>query len=145
MQYKFIDLDQQLEADAGVTVSEYFAEYGEDAFRRFENQLLKNVDYPENCIVATGGGAPCYFDNMEFMNNTGITVYIDMPPLALAKRLEHGKHKRPLLRNMNEEEMTAFIEAKLEERHPFYKQAALSVNGISITPDQLRAELMEIG
>jgi shikimate kinase len=92
--------------------------------------------------VATGGGAPCYFDNMEWINNNGTSVYIEMSATALARRLENGKDKRPLLKDMNPEEMIHFIEQKLEERSPFYLQASLKVNGISLTPDDLRALIL---
>lgn len=145
MDYAFIDLDHQLEVEAGMSVGEFFAEYGEAGFRAFESKVLKNLSYPENCVVATGGGAPCYFDNMDFMNNTGITVYIEMPPLALAKRLENGKHKRPLIKNMNEEELIGFITAKLDERNPFYTRATISVGGIDINPEQLKLQLVNSG
>lgn len=136
--YDFIDLDHQIEKLVGMSVGEYFSAHGESEFRIFESKTLKEFNYPDNCVVATGGGAPCYFDNMQWINKKGLSVYIEMPPAALAKRLESGKEKRPLLKDMNEEELIAFIASKLEERDPFYKQALQIVNGISLTPDALR-------
>jgi len=136
--YDFIDLDHQIEMLAGMSVGAYFAVSGESAFRIFESKTLKELNYPDNCVVATGGGAPCYFDNMQWINENGLSVYIEMPPAALAKRLESGKDKRPLLKDMNEEELITFIGHKLEERNPFYQQASKIVNGISLTPDALR-------
>ncbi|MBB2151812.1 shikimate kinase [Pedobacter gandavensis] len=136
--YDFIDLDHQIEMLAGMPIGEFFAAKGEPAFRVFESKTLKEFNYPDNCVVATGGGAPCYFDNMQWINENGLSVYIEMPPTALAKRLEGGKDKRPLLKDMNEDELIAFIAAKLEERNPFYQQANQIVNGISLTPDALR-------
>jgi shikimate kinase len=141
--YPFIDLDHQLERDAGLSITEYFAAHGEEAFRKFENQVLKHTPYAEDCVIATGGGAPCYYDNMEVMNSMGQTVYIEMPAWALAKRLEHGKHKRPLLKDMNEEELIAFISAKLLEREPYYKQAKYIVTGIDLNAERLHAALSE--
>ncbi|WP_316791389.1 shikimate kinase [Pedobacter frigoris] len=140
--YDFIDLDQQLEKEIGDSVGNYFAAHGEDAFRRQEKKTLQDYNYPANIVVATGGGAPCYFDNMEWMNANGKTVYIEMSPVALAKRLESGKEKRPLIKNLNEAELIAFIEAKLAEREVFYKQASISASGISLTADALRAILL---
>lgn len=142
--YDFIDLDQVLENKVGSNIGDYFAAKGEDAFRALESKLLKEHNYPTNCIVATGGGAPCYFDNMEWMNSNGITMYVEMPPIALARRLEKGKEKRPLLRDMDEEQMISFIKSKLTERDHFYKRAFLSVDGVSLTPDKAVAQLFQI-
>ncbi|WP_449436097.1 shikimate kinase [Pedobacter steynii] len=139
--YDFIDLDHVLENEVGSNIGDYFANHGEAAFRALESKVLKEYNYPENCVVATGGGAPCYFDNMEWMNNNGTTLYIEMTPIALAKRLEKGKEKRPLLKDMNEEQLIGFIESKLAERNPFYKRAALSIEGINLTPDKAVAQL----
>lgn len=139
--YDFIDLDHVLENEVGSNIGDYFASHGEAAFRALESKVLKEYNYPENCVVATGGGAPCYFDNMDWMNNNGTTLYIEMTPIALAKRLEKGKEKRPLLKDMNEEQLISFIESKLAERNPFYKRAALSIEGINLTPDKAVAQL----
>src|SRR5690606_36383247 len=92
----FIDLDNQFEHVAGASIPEYFAAYGEEAFRKEESRILKTFDYPMHCVVATGGGAPCYFDNIDWMNSKGLTIYIEMSPIALAQRLENGKARRPL-------------------------------------------------
>src|SRR5690349_8405249 len=83
--YDFIDLDHQIEKNLGTTITAYFAENGEEAFRKLESETLKNFDYPSNSIIATGGGAPCFFDNMDWMNANGLSIYIEMPAAALAK------------------------------------------------------------
>lgn len=140
--YDFIDLDHQIEKNIGTTIGGYFAANGEDAFRKLESETLKIFDYPNNVVVATGGGAPCFFDNMDWMNANGLSIYIEMPAAALAKRLENGKEKRPLLRNLNEEQMIQFIENKLNERDIFYKRAILTVNGINLTADTVRAMIL---
>lgn len=141
--YTFIDLDQQLEKAMGMTIGAYFSEYGEAAFRTMESETLQTLDYPANAIVATGGGVPCFFDNIEWMNRNGLSVYIEMPPLALAKRLENGKDKRPLLRDLNETQMVEFIKSRLEERDVFYKRALLTVNGIDLTADALWSLILQ--
>lgn len=140
--YTFIDLDYQLEKSMGMTIGEYFAAYGEQAFRELESETLKTFAYPANAVVATGGGAPCFFDNMDWMNENGTAVYIEMSAHALAKRLEGGKEKRPLLRDLNESQMIEFIENKLDERAPFYKRASLTINGINLTADAMRALIL---
>jgi len=141
--YTFIDLDQQLEKAMGMTIGAYFSEYGEAAFRTLESETLQTFDYPTNAIVATGGGAPCFFDNIEWMNRNGLSVYIEMSPLALAKRLENGKDKRPLLKDLNETQMVEFIKSRLEERDVFYKRALLTVNGIDLTADALWSLILQ--
>lgn len=137
--YDFIDLDHQIERHLGTNIAAFFAEHGEDTFRKLERDILKTHSYPQNCVVATGGGAPCFFDNMDWMNANGLAVYIKMPPLALARRLEHGKEKRPLLKDLDEAGLVAFIEHKLAEREPDYSRAALIANGVNLTADDLRA------
>lgn len=139
--YDFIDLDHEFERHTEGTVGSYFAAHGEEGFRKQESKLLREFNYPANCIVATGGGAPCFFDNMDWMNRNGVTVYIEMTPLALAKRLENGKEKRPLLKDLDEVQMIAFIEDKLAERAKFYNGASLKVDGINLTADDLGATL----
>lgn len=140
--YTFIDLDHEIEKQLGTTIAEYFASHGENAFRKLESDTLKTFDYPANAVVATGGGAPCFFDNMDWMNENGLSVYIEMPASALAKRLESGKDKRPLLKDLNEVQMIEFIEGKLNERNVFYKRALISINGISLTADAMRAAIL---
>lgn len=145
MSYEFIDLDHQLEKELGMSIGQYFAEHGEAAFREQEKKILQGYAYPGNVVVATGGGAPCYFDNMDWMNQNGTTVYISLAPAALAKRLESGKDKRPLLKDLTEEEMIAFIEGKLAEREEFYQAAQIIANGINLSADTLRAQLLAEG
>ena len=136
--YNLVDLDHQIEHITGTTVAGYFASHGEDVFRKLESDTLKNHEYAENAVVSTGGGTPCFFDNMEWMNENGITIYIQLPAVSLAKRLEKGIDKRPLLRNLTEKELVQFIEGKLEERDPFYSKAKLTLSGIGLNPDAIR-------
>lgn len=145
LNYPFFDLDHQIAAATGMSVPAYFAAYGEDAFRQLEQEILQTFAYPDSCVISTGGGTPCYYDNMDWMNNHGLTVFIDMPPVALAKRLEQGKHKRPLLKDLNSDEMVAFIREKLEDRLPFYNKAKVIINGISLTTESLHSAVRNAG
>ena len=135
--FRFIDLDHVLEAKAGMTIPEYFATHGEEAFRRLESDVLKQTDYPENVVVSTGGGLPCFFDHMDWMNYTGQTVYIHLSPKALAVRLENAKTPRPVLQGKKGDELVAFIEHKLAEREGFYAQATHIVSGIDMSVEGL--------
>lgn len=119
----FYDLDATIVAHAGKTIPEIFAESGEEGFRRQERTRLLELLDQSPCIVATGGGTPCFFDNMEQMNLRGRTVFLDLPLAELLSRLERGKHKRPLLAGLSTEELPVFIEKMLEKRLPFYEKA----------------------
>jgi shikimate kinase len=134
--YEFLDLDHILEAQVGMSIAEYFSSFGEGSFRELESQVLKTTVYPEHAIISTGGGLPCYFDNIEWMNAHGKTVYIKLSPKTLADRLENEKHKRPVLNGRNEKELVAFIEEKLAERDKFYYQAAVIADGIGLTAEK---------
>ena len=141
--YQLVDLDLEIEKKIGQRVASYFAEHGEPAFREEERTLLKTFPYAENAVIATGGGAPCFFDNMDWMNANGVTIYINMPAPALAKRLEGGKAKRPLIKDLDEAGLISFIEQKLQERAIFYQQAQLQVNGINLTAEALQTQLQQ--
>ena len=135
--YDFIDLDHVLEAHAGMTIPEYFSAHGEEEFRKLESEILKTTEYPENAIVSTGGGLPCFFDHMEWMNSYGQTLYIQLSPKALASRLENPKTARPVLQGKTGDELVAFIEHKLAEREGYYLQATHTINGIDLSVEKL--------
>lgn len=137
MGYEFIDLDHKLEQQVELSIAEYFSFFGEDAFRKLESTVLKKTPYPENVIISTGGGLPCYFDNMDWMKANGKVVYIKLSPKTLADRLESGKEERPLLQDKHGDDLIAFIEQKLIEREPFYSQANIIADGLSLTAEKL--------
>jgi len=140
LQCEVIDLDAVIAEQEGKTIAEYFEANGEASFRQLENQTLKNYPYPETCVVATGGGLPCFFDNMEWMNANGKSVYLYMEPPALVSRL-HNRQKRPLIKDMDDEQLLQFIEHKLSERSPFYTKAQLIVNAFDLDGEKLQQKL----
>jgi shikimate kinase len=137
LKYQFMDLDKVLEASAGMPIAEYFKKFGEERFREFERDILQSTTYPDNVIVSTGGGAPCFFDNMDWMNRNGTTIYISMLPKALAVRLKSGKNERPLIKDLSEEQLIDFIHSRLAERNVFYNKAHHIISGIDITPERV--------
>lgn len=137
--YDFIDLDHLLEEQAGITIAEYFSANGEEAFRILESEVLKQTPYTNSTVISTGGGLPCFFDNMEWMNAHGKTVYIKLSPKTLVDRLEKGKAKRPLLQEKEGDELLAYITQKLAEREQFYMQAKYIADGISLSVEGLEA------
>jgi shikimate kinase len=143
LNYAFIDLDHVLEQEAGKTIAQYFVDHGEDAFRQVESSVLKSTFYPANAVISTGGGLPCFFDNMDWMKAHGRSVYIKLNPGILASRLENNKDDRPILRNKSGDVLIAFINEKLHEREPFYNKANIIADGISLTAEKLET-LLEI-
>ena len=115
--YKFVDLDVFIEEKNGKRIKEIFEEYGEDYFREIERDALKTVtESKENIVISTGGGTPCFFDNMNYMLEHGITVYLKLPTDQLIDRLKENKEKRPVISKYNENELEEFINKHLSER-----------------------------
>ncbi|RYD93043.1 MAG: shikimate kinase [Sphingobacteriales bacterium] len=141
--YTFIDLDHVLEEKAGMRIADYFSSFGEDAFRQLETSVLKETEYPDNTVISTGGGLPCFFDNMQWMNAHGKTAYIRLSPKTLAQRLESSKTERPVLQGKKGDELVAFITGKLAERENYYLQAKYSIDGLSLSVEGLEDILLK--
>ena len=122
---EFIDLDWYIENRFHQSVSQLFATRGEEGFRQIERNLLHEVAEFENVIISSGGGTPCFFDNMEYMNTQGLTVYLKASPETLRTHLRMGKQRRPLVAGKNDEELDAFIRESLDKREPYYNQAQI--------------------
>ena len=119
----FIDLDNYIEGRYHASVSQLFAERGERGFRDIERAMLHEVGEFEDVIVACGGGTPCFFDNMDYRNQQGLTVYLKADPEVLYNHLLMGKVERPLIKGKSPEELITFIRQQLEKREPFYTKA----------------------
>ncbi|WP_428330488.1 shikimate kinase [Mucilaginibacter sp.] len=139
--YPFMDLDHVLEEQAGMSIADYFSNFGEDAFRKLESEVLKQTVYPEHAVISTGGGLPCFFDNIDWINAHGKSVYIKLSSKTLADRLEHEKTKRPLLREKHGDTLIAFIDEKLAEREGFYNKATVVTDGLGLTAMKVEALL----
>ncbi|MEP7141560.1 MAG: shikimate kinase [Ferruginibacter sp.] len=132
-QLPFIDLDDLIEKKAGKTIAEIFETSGEDHFRKMEAGTLRDCAGLHNTIVACGGGTPCFFENMQWMNDHGMTIYIAGTPVEIVQRLALEQEKRPLLKKLTQAELIFFIEQKLTEREPFYTQAKLTLQSGQLT------------
>jgi shikimate kinase len=128
LDYLFVDTDSIIENTEGMSVAELFEKEGETGFRKIESERLHGLAKWDNVIVATGGGAPCFHDNMTHINHSGITVYLKTNPTLLLERLLPEMEKRPLLRGRSEAELLTFIETKVAEREAFYGQADIIIN-----------------
>lgn len=124
----FFDLDWYIESRFCRTISQLFNERGEDGFRRIEREMLHEVAEFEDVIIAAGGGTPCFFDNIEYMNTQAKTVYLNATPEVLFRHLQPGRQKRPLLAGKTDEEMKAFITESLAKRASFYEKARYILN-----------------
>jgi shikimate kinase len=138
----FIDLDKYIEERYFKTIPVIFAEEGEAAFREKERNSLNEVSQFENVVIGTGGGAPCFFDNIDMMNQSGITIYIAPDNEVLASRLLKSKTERPLIAGKSKEELTAFIADALQKRGPFYEKAKIIIRGKNeLNPEEVVTEI----
>ena len=119
----FIDLDNYIELRRCKSINRIFEESGEDGFRTIERNLLHEVCEFENVVISAGGGTPCFFDNIDYMNAQGTTIYLQVSNERLLERLRIAKSRRPLLKEKNDEEIKAFIEEQLARREKYYLQA----------------------
>ena len=119
----FIDLDNYIELRRCKSINSIFEESGEDGFRTIERNLLHEVCEFEDVVISAGGGTPCFFDNIDYMNSQGTTVYLQVHNERLLERLRIAKSRRPLLKDKNDEEIKVFIEEQLARREQFYLKA----------------------
>ena len=127
----FYDLDRLIESSEGMSVSQIFAEKGEEYFRQAEKKILRQTAVEGKGVVACGGGTPCFNDNMEFMNHSGVTVYLEMSAGQLYSRLRDSKNDRPLVASLAGEDLRDYITRKLDERLEFYNMAKITIPGLN--------------
>lgn len=122
---EFIDLDKYIENRYRKTIHELFETKGEDGFRKIESEMLHEVATFQNVLISTGGGTPCFYDNMEVMNKMGITVYVKAPVEQLVSRLLASKNVRPLIQSKSPKELKVFVTQHLAQRNVYYSQAMI--------------------
>jgi len=127
------DLDFLIESNEERSIAEIFAESGEVYFRRTESKMLHWFKEKKAFVLATGGGTPCYHENMQWMNEQGITIWIDESVDTLLQRLKPEKEHRPLIKDLSDEELKQFLTEKLVQRYPFYHQATYHLKGDAIS------------
>lgn len=127
--YNYADLDTNFEERYKISVADFFSRYGEPLFRQIEQKLLHGYLAYDDLVISTGGGTACYFDNMEFMLQHGITVYLLMNPEQLAARLSVSGRKRPLLQLKQGEELVNHISGHLAQREVFYRKSHIIYDG----------------
>lgn len=141
--WSFIDLDRKIEEKSGSTIPELFSKHGEDYFRNIESDVLKSHEYEANTVISTGGGTPCFGDNMEYMLSTGLTIYLKLTPGQLKSRLTYSSQERPLIKNLDNNNILAFIEEKLAYREKWYSRADIIMEGSDLNINLLHSLVNE--
>ena len=142
MNFKFIDLDEYIEKKENSTIFDIFNKKGENHFRQLEHYSLKELILLNNIVIATGGGTPCFFDNISIMNKYGLTIYINVDYQTLLSRIKKTKDKRPLLKNIDDKQMLNFITKKVIEREIYYEQSKKIVNYKNLSIDKLKSIIL---
>jgi shikimate kinase len=134
----FFDLDEQVVSHEGKPINQLFAEHGEEYFRMAEKDTLHIItESHDSFVMATGGGTPCYFNNVEYMNRSGTTVWINTPVDILFQRLMGEKEKRPLIKELTDDQLRGFITKKFADRRIYYEQANVAIDEDPVQLDQL--------
>ena len=119
--FDFIDLDRFIEKESGLSISDIFEKYGEEKFREFEHENLKKImELPQDIIVSTGGGTPCFHDNMKLIKLNGKSVYLQLDVKAILNRLRGSKTVRPLFSNIDDDKQEDYIKNELAKREKYY-------------------------
>lgn len=143
MDYNFIDLDEFIETKESKKIKKIFSSYGEEKFRVIEAENLRLLEILKNVVISTGGGAPCFHHNMEWMNRNGLTVYLKHDVESLFYRLKHAKKKRPLIKGMSKSNLFNYIRDTLDSREEYYNQAKIILESKSLKPKDLEAAIKE--
>jgi len=125
--YTFTDLDALIVQRERHSIPDIFAKSGEDTFRQLEREALEATKHLEQAVISCGGGTPCFFDNMAWINQHGLSVYLHTTPEVIQTRLRRGQQRRPLIKGMNDSELQEFIGRMIEIRKPYYQQAMVEV------------------
>jgi shikimate kinase len=140
----YYDLDEVIESREKLSIAEIFTQKGEAIFRKIESETLIRFSEKKSFLLAVGGGAPCFRQNMQWMNDNGITIWLDEPVDVLVERLKLGKAHRPLLKHLSDEELYSFLQNKSEERKPFYSQSKYHLFGKEISDESFKKIVYEI-
>ena len=133
----FIDLDKYIENKHSATINDIFLEIGEAEFRELERKALDEIVKRQDIIISTGGGTPCFHNNIEKMNQSGLTIYLETNPGILFSRLTNSKLERPLIQNKSETELKQYISETLKMRKEFYEQAKIQIDSKNLNISQL--------
>ena len=141
--FKIFDLDTEISKQNNRSITEIFKEKGEIFFRKTEKGVLEKIISTEkNIILSLGGGTPCYYNNIDSINEKTISVFLKTNVKTLAQRLSSEKDKRPLIQNISNEDLPEFIAKHLFERNPFYNQAKITINTDNLSAREIAEEIL---
>ena len=141
--FKIFDLDTEISKQNNRSITEIFKEKGEIFFRKTEKEVLEKILSTEkNIILSLGGGTPCYYNNIDSINEKTISVFLKTNVKTLAQRLSSEKDKRPLIQNISNEDLPEFIAKHLFERNPFYNQAKITINTDNLSAREIAEEIL---
>lgn len=140
---KIFDLDTEISKQNNSSIAEIFKKKGEIFFRKTEKEVLEKILSTEkNIILSLGGGTPCYYNNIDSINEKTISVFLKTNVKTLAQRLSSEKDKRPLIQNISNEDLPEFIAKHLFERNPFYNQAKITINTDNLSAREIAEEIL---
>ena len=144
MGWEVVDTDALFEEKYKISVNDFFNKYDEPLYRKLESEVLKATESLDHVVVSTGGGTACFFDNMDWMNRHGLTVFLRISPQAAVDRVIHSRHKRPLVEGKSEEELTEFVNQHYASRLPFYEQARITAKSEDFDIERLMEAIKDI-
>ena len=139
---EFIDSDNFIENKYHMSLQSLFSTIGEEGFRKIEHEALKEILPKENIVLSTGGGLPCFFDNMELLNNSGTSFYLKLNSGVIESRLINSRKQRPLTKGLQKQELTEYIIKTLSEREKFYKQAHYIIDILNTVPIEFISKIV---
>lgn len=141
LNYRFTDTDKLIENKYQLSVEQIFEKYGEEVFRQFEKEILQTLDSEDDIVIATGGGLPCFGDNLKKIKSSGYVIYLNMHPYSILSRHKKSKRPRPLLQGKTDEELRDFLKESLKKRDFYYRQADLIVRAENIKVEEIVAKI----
>lgn len=135
--YDFYDTDKEIENKFHYSVSDIFKKFGQEVFRKMERDILKELLDLNNVVIATGGGTPCFFDNMQHIKENAVSVFLDMDVRHILARQRQSKVKRPLLEGKSTEEIESYIRETLNQRLHYYTQADIIIDAFNLTVEKV--------
>ena len=144
MGWEVVDTDALFEEKYKISVNDFFNKYDEPLYRKLESEVLKATESLDHVVVSTGGGTACFFDNMDWMNQHGLTVFLRISPQAAVDRVIHSRHKRPLVEGKSEEELTEFVSQHYASRLPFYEHPRITAKSEDFDIESLMEAIKDI-
>ncbi len=143
LNYDFFDTDNEIENAYHYTVIDIFRHFSEQVFRNMERQILMSLLKRDHVVIACGGGAPCFFDNIKQINDNAISVYLKMDSKHIISRYQKSKSYRPLLMNKTDDEVKDYINQSLQERQQYYNKADIIIDAFDLTPQKLEQVIQD--